>query len=175
MTMISAIPPGLVLILGALLLPLVGPQQRAVLVLGLPLLALAMVWQIPDAVTLRLPFLGYELEPVKGDRLSRLFATIFAIMAFGGGLFALNRVRTLELVVAFVYAGSAIGVAFAGDLITLFVFWEIMALASTAIVWSVGTPQKRKKPDELVVTEKPSVTSRSMSRRSTPVAPPPEA
>ena len=137
--MISAIPPGLALIVGAFLLPLAGPRQRTVLVLGLPLLALARVWQIPDEVTLRVSFLGYELEPVRGDRLSRLFGTIFAIMAFGGGLFALHRARVVELVAAFVYAGSAIGAAFAGDLITLFVFWEVMALASTVVVWSVCT------------------------------------
>jgi len=71
-TVISAVPPGLVLILGAFLLPLVGPRQRTALVLGLPLLVLAMVWQVPDGVSLGVPFLGYELEVVKGDRLTRM-------------------------------------------------------------------------------------------------------
>jgi multicomponent Na+:H+ antiporter subunit D len=137
--MISAIPPGLALILGALLLPLAGARLRPLLVLGLPLLVLAMVWQIPDGVALRISFLGYELEPVKGDRLSRLFGIVFAIAAFGAGLFALSRTRTLELVAAFVYAGCAIGAVFAGDLITLFVYWETMALASTVVVWSTCT------------------------------------
>ena len=60
-------------------------------------------------------------------------------MAFGGGLFALNRARVIELVAAFVYAGSAIGVTFAGHLITVFVFWEMMALASTLVLWSACT------------------------------------
>jgi multicomponent Na+:H+ antiporter subunit D len=49
-------------------------------------------------------------------------------MAFAGALFALNQARTVELAAAFVYAGSAIGVAFAGDLITLFIWWEVMAI-----------------------------------------------
>ena len=44
----------------------------------------------------------------------------------------------LELVAGFVYAGSAIGVVLAGDLISLFLFWEFMALASTVVVLSVG-------------------------------------
>ena len=44
----------------------------------------------------------------------------------------------VELAAAFCYAGSAIGVVFAGDLITLFVFWELMAIASTLVVWSAG-------------------------------------
>ena len=63
-----------------------------------------------------MPFLGYELAFVKGDTLSRLFAIVFALMAFAGGLFALNQRRMVELAAAFCYAGSAIGVAFAGDL-----------------------------------------------------------
>jgi multicomponent Na+:H+ antiporter subunit D len=114
---------------------------RAALVLGLPLLTLALVWQIPDGVSLRLPFLEYELEPVSGDRLSRLFGTVFAIMAFAGGLFALNRARTLELVAALISAGSAVGVTFAGDLITLVAFWELLALSSALLLWSAMTDQ----------------------------------
>ena len=139
MTGISAVPPGLLLVLGALLLPLFGARLRAVLILGLPLLTFALIWQVPDGVSLRIPFLEYELVPVTGDRLSRLFATIFAIMAFAGGLFALNRARVVELVAALVSAGSAIGVTFAGDLITLVIFWEVLALASTVLVWSAMT------------------------------------
>jgi len=141
MTGISAMPPGLLLILGALLLPLFGLRMRAALVLGLPLLTLALIWQVPDGISLRVPFLEYELEPVSGDRLSRLFGTIFAIMAFAGGLFALNRARIVELVAALISAGSAIGVAFAGDLITLVAFWELLALSSTLLVWSAMTDQ----------------------------------
>ena len=139
MTGISAIPPGLPLMLGALLLPLFGPRLRTVLVLGLPLLALVLVWQVPDGVALRVAFLNHELLPVSGDRLSRLFATVFAIMAFAGGLFALRQAHIVELVAALICAGSAIGITFAGDLITLVVFWEVLALASTLIVWSAMT------------------------------------
>ncbi|NNJ94768.1 MAG: Na(+)/H(+) antiporter subunit D [Halobacteria archaeon] len=141
MTGISAIPPGLPLLLGALLLPLFGPRVRAILALGLPLLTLALAWQVADGTILRIPFLDYELEPVAGDRLSRLFGTIFAIAAFAGALFALNRARVIELAAGLACAGSAIGVTFAGDLITLVVFWEALALASTLVVWSAMTDQ----------------------------------
>ncbi|HAJ91570.1 MAG TPA: Na(+)/H(+) antiporter subunit D [Gammaproteobacteria bacterium] len=141
MTGISAMPPGLPLILGALLLPLFGLRMRAALVLGLPLLTLALIWQVPDGVSLKIPFLEYELLPVSGDSLSRLFGTVFAIMAFAGGLFALNRARAIELVAALISAGSAIGVSFAGDLITLVVFWELLALSSALLVWSAMTDQ----------------------------------
>ncbi len=113
-------------------------RLRGFTILALPLVTLFLVWQVPDGATLRTPFLGYELTPVKGDALSRLFATVFAVMAFAGGLFALNQNRVVELAAAFCYAGSAIGVVFAGDLISLFIFWELMAIASTLVVWSAG-------------------------------------
>ncbi|MBT5050101.1 MAG: Na(+)/H(+) antiporter subunit D [Rhodospirillaceae bacterium] len=139
MTGISAFPPGLVLILGAFLLPVLRDNARYAVLLILPLITLYLVWMVPDGVALSLPFLNYTLSPVEGDRLSRLFATIFSIMAFAGGLYAMKQSRVLELTAAFVYAGSAIGVAFAGDLITMFVFWEIMAIGSTLVLWSADT------------------------------------
>ena len=108
------------------------------MLIAAPLVTLALVWNVPDGTVLQAPFLGYDLILVKGDKLSRLFATVFAIMAFAGALFALNQARTVELAAAFVYAGSAIGVAFAGDLITLFVWWEVMAIGSTLVVWCGG-------------------------------------
>ena len=130
-------PPALVLILGGFVLPFVPHRLRAALLLALPAAALAFVWSLPDGAAAWMVH-GYALSPVKVDALGRLFATIFAIMAFAGGLFALNQSRTLELACALVYAGSAIGVAFAGDLLTLFVFWELMALASTGVLIAAG-------------------------------------
>ena len=139
MTSEFAFPPGLIMILGAVLIPLLGGRSRMLLLLGLPVLTLAAVWGLPADASLKLGFLDYTLEPVRSSVEGRLFATIFAIMAFAGGLYAHRQASTTELTAAFVYAGSAIGVTFAGDLLTLFVFWEIMALGSTVVVWSAGT------------------------------------
>lgn len=135
------VPPALILMLGTLLVPFCRGYVRSMVVLGMPLVALWAVWMVPDGVSLTLPFLGYELQVVKADALSRLFGTIFTLMAFGGGLFALRQKSTLELAAAMAYSGGAVGVALAGDLITVFVFWEVMAVASTLVVWSAGTPE----------------------------------
>ena len=132
------IPPGFILIIAGALLPVLSRDLRNGVILGAPVVTLILIWLIGDGAMFRLSFLGYEIVPVEGDPLARLFATVFAIMAFGGGLFALRQDMILELTAAFIYAGSAIGVAFAGDLITLFVFWEIMALASTLVIWCAG-------------------------------------
>ncbi len=139
MTSEFAFPPGLIMIIGAMLIPLLAGRSRMLLLLGLPVLTLAAVWGLPADASLKLGFLDYTLEPVRSSVEGRLFATIFAIMAFAGGLYAHRQASTTELTAAFVYAGSAIGVTFAGDLLTLFVFWEIMALGSTVVVWSAGT------------------------------------
>lgn len=134
----GVVHPGLVLIMGALLLPWLRGHLRTAVVLLLPVVALLLVWQVPEG-PLQVRFLGFSLTPLEGGKLSRLFATIFALMAAGGGLFALGQKSRLELPAAFVYAGSAIGVALAGDLVTLFVFWELMAVGSTLVLWSNGT------------------------------------
>ena len=132
--------PGLVLIAGGLLLFWLRGTPRAVATVALPLLVLALVWRVGDGPVWQQHFLDYALTPLRGDKLSRLFATIFAIMAAAGGLFALGQKSRLEVPAAFVYAGSAIGVALAGDLITVFLFWELMAVGSTLVLWSQGSP-----------------------------------
>jgi len=136
---IDALPPGLVLILGGFLLPLARGRLREALALGLPLVTLILCWRLPDGVHLTGRFLEYQVIPLQADALSRLFGIIFSIMAFAGALFALRQARTTELSAALVYAGASIGVAFAGDLITLFVYWEIMALGSTLVLWAADS------------------------------------
>ena len=135
---ISAIPPGAVLALGAFLLPFVSARIRPALMLGLPLATLWLVWGLPNGASPAIRMLDYELVVVRSDALGRLFAIIFSLMALVGGLFALRQKSVLELVATMVYAGSAVGVVLAGDLITLFVFWEIMALASSTVVLAAG-------------------------------------
>jgi len=142
--MIDAFPPGLILIAGGLLLPFAKGPVRSILAMGAPLLTLALVWTVADGPALSTDFLNQTITPVRGDALSRLFATIFSIMAFAGAVFAIQSARTLELSAAFVYAGGSVGVAFAGDLITVFIFWEIMAIASTIVIWAANTEKSYK-------------------------------
>jgi multicomponent Na+:H+ antiporter subunit D len=140
-----AFPPAFIMILGAAGVALARPAWlRATIVLLTPLLTLASIWSLVDGVLLTAPFLGYEIELVEADPLRRLFATVFALMAFGGGLFALQQSSRTELSAAMAYAAGAIGVSFAGDLITLFLFWEFMALFSTVVVWCGGTEAARR-------------------------------
>lgn len=133
-------PPGWLLVAGGLLLPWVRAQARGALLLGLPVLVLVLVWQVGDGPRWTLQYLGYTLVPLEGSPAGRLFATVFTLAAFAGGWFAWRRATVLELSAAMVYAGGAVSVALAGDWITVFVFWELMAIGSTLIVWAGGTP-----------------------------------
>ncbi|MGB5333715.1 MAG: Na(+)/H(+) antiporter subunit D [Woeseiaceae bacterium] len=141
--MFEVLPPALIMVAGAILIGLARGHWRSLLVLGTPLFALWAVWQVPDGVVATVTFLDYPIEPIEGSPLRRLFATIFAVMAFGGGLYAFRQAKWYELSAAYIYAAGAIGVSFAGDLITLFLYWELMALFSTVVVWCGGTPGAR--------------------------------
>jgi len=132
----SLLHPGLILILGGFLYPLLKQPFRSLWALLLPLAALLLVWLIPDGHFLSLSFMGYNLQPMVLDSLSRLFITVFSLMTFAGVLFCYKQAGLTELSAALVYAGAAIGVTLAGDLLTLFIFWEFMALASTLVIWS---------------------------------------
>lgn len=130
--------PGLVLIaVGVILLWLRG-TVRDVVILGAPVVVLALIWVLPEGVSGGVRWLGYELMPFRSDSLSRLAGTVFSLMAFAGGLFALRQKRMAEIPLAYMYAGGALGVVFAADLITVFVFWELMAVCSTLVIWAAG-------------------------------------
>ena len=133
------IHPSLLLILGAVALPFLRNTGRNAAILLAPVFAMIALWMLPEGQLWNVTWLDYQLAPLVVDKLSRLFATIFALMAFGGGLFALRQPNRLEVPAAFLYAGSAIGVVLAGDLITVFICWEIMAVASTLVIWSANT------------------------------------
>ncbi|HPF28321.1 MAG TPA: proton-conducting transporter membrane subunit, partial [Steroidobacteraceae bacterium] len=136
---IENLPPGIILLVAAALIALTRGALRTAVVLIAPLVTAWTVWHVPDGVSLSTAFIGYQLEPLEGSAVRRLFALVFTLMTFVGGLYALRLARGTELAAAFAYAGGAIGVAFAGDLVTLFVYWEVMAIFSTAIVWCGGT------------------------------------
>jgi multicomponent Na+:H+ antiporter subunit D len=132
-----AFPPGLILVLGALFVPFLA-KLRTVLIIGLPVICLLFVWLLPDSYILSWSFMGFELEPIRVSVIGRLFATVFAVMTLVGGIYASRQATNFELTAALIYAGSAIGVTLAGDLITLFVFWELMAIGSTLVIWAAG-------------------------------------
>ncbi|MBI4229501.1 MAG: Na(+)/H(+) antiporter subunit D [Planctomycetes bacterium] len=133
--------PGLLLILGAWTLPLLkGSVKRAGMLL-LPAAALAVCLRMQPGTHGEGAFLGLDLVFGRVDRLSLVFSYVFSLMAFIGMLYSLHVEDDAQHVAALTYAGGALGVVFAGDLVSLYVFWELMALSSTVLVWSRREPR----------------------------------
>ena len=137
--MMGSLPPFLPFFFVAALVPALGGRVRAAVLVALPVLGAVNLYHLPDGVFWQLSFLSNELEPVRVDRLSRLFGYLFHIGALLGVVFALHLRDRFELIASLVYAGSALGAVFAGDLITLFVFWELMAVSSVCLIWARRT------------------------------------
>lgn len=135
--MIEAPPPALVMLAAAAALPFVRGLVRDAVLLAAPAAALALVWLAAPLAPLH--WSGLEMRLFAPTAFGPLFATAFAGVALVGNIFALRRAGTLELSAASLYAGGAIGVASCGDFLSLFVFWELMAVGSTLIVFAGGT------------------------------------
>ncbi len=109
---------------------------RSLLMLAIITLSGMHLFLMPADIRVQMSFLGYELTPYRVDGLSIVFGYVFHIAAFISVLFALHVRDTMQHVTGLLYAGSALGALFAGDLITLFVFWEMLALTSAFLVWA---------------------------------------
>ncbi len=115
-----------------------GPIRNSFMLL-VPIIAGYQVWNLDAGISSQVELFGFTLDLMRVDKLSRAFALIFALAAFLGNLYAWHLRDTVQQVAALIYAGSAIGAVFAGDLITLFFYWEGTALASVFLIWARRT------------------------------------
>ena len=137
--MTEFVHPALLFILGALPIPfLKGPIRSAYLIL-IPLLAILTVLSMQSGHYGATQIIGQEILIARVDKLSIVFATVFTIMALIGVIYALHLKHAGQHIAAFIYVGSALGVVFAGDYLTLYLFWEGMAFASAFLVFAQRT------------------------------------
>ena len=134
--MTGELSPGLILIIGGLLLPLLPGRLRGTYLLALPVLAFAHLFTLPHGEFGQIQLLNLTLVTLRVDKLSLLFGYAFLIAAFLAAIFALHVRDTMQHVAGLVYAGGALGAVFAGDLVTLFICWETTAIASVFLIWA---------------------------------------
>lgn len=137
--LLPTLPPGFIVMLGALLIPLLPRKAVGPYTLLLPLIGLYQLWSMPLGHTADVVLAGQHLSPIRIDRLSRIFGTIFHLAAFVSALYALHIRDRTQQIAGFVYAGSAIAAVFAGDTISLFINWEFTALSSVFLIWASRT------------------------------------
>ena len=137
MMWINSLPPFAPFFIAALLALITRGWLRNLIMLATPVLGGLHLWfDVSPGTALTVPMLEYELVLLRTDRLSLLFGYLFHIAAFLAAIFAMHVRDTTQYVSSQLYAGSALGAVFAGDLITLFIFWELLAVTSVFLIWA---------------------------------------
>ncbi len=136
-------PPFVIFLIGALLVVVTrGDVRRGVLLL-VPVLGALNLLGLQEGSFVEIELLGYTLVPVVVTPLGMMFGWLFHLAAFLGNLYALHLDEGdhpgIQHTSAMLYAGAALGAVFAGDLISLFVFWELLAFTSVFLIWARGT------------------------------------
>ena len=134
--MIEHLSPGLILVLGATLVPLLRGHLRSAYMLALPLLCGWQMLSLAPGEYGQFALFDYTLTMLRVDKLSLIFGYIFTIASFLSVIYALHMKDIVQQVAGLAYAGAAICAAFAGDLISLFVFWELTAITSVFLIWA---------------------------------------
>ena len=107
-------------------------------------LAVLSVLTMPQGSHATLHYLGMTLNLGRVDALSLVFAHVFAIQAVIGFIFAFHIEDRAQHVAALMYITGAFGSVFAADYPTLFIFWELMSVSSTFLVWLRRAPASTK-------------------------------
>ena len=134
--MLPEFHPFLPFLIAALLAAVTRGWFRSLIMLAAPVVGGLHLLQAEPGTVIQFQIMDLTLMPYRADNLSLLFGYIFHIGAFLSVLFALHLKDTMQHVAGLLYAGSAVGAVFAGDLFTLFIFWEILGLSSAFLVWA---------------------------------------
>ncbi|PQA85819.1 Na(+)/H(+) antiporter subunit D [Hyphococcus luteus] len=82
---------------------------------------------------------GEQLTTVRVDPLSRIFAVVFHIAIVLNVIYAWGQRDKAQNFAMLAYPAACLGGVLAGDLITLFFWWEMAAITSVFLVWAPGT------------------------------------
>ena len=137
--MIGSLPPVLIFVVGALLVGVTSGRVRSVILLAIPIVGAINLATLAYGTTIDVTLFGYTLTPLRVDRLSFLFGLLFHLAAFLGFIYSLTVKDRVQVVAAVLYAGAAIGAVFAGDLISLAVFWELLSVTSVFLILARGS------------------------------------
>ena len=133
--------PALILLVGGLLLPLVPAALKKGWLLLVPILTFIRIVAMAKGTFGEVHIAQFTLTFGRVDALSAVFGYIMGLMCILGTLYGLHVKRNVEHIAAWTYVAGSIGAIFAGDLLTLFLFWELMAFSSVFLIWFRGREQ----------------------------------
>lgn len=139
--LLTALSPGWLLIfagIAAIFLPM--RRVRQAITIGAPLVGIMLLVLADQNVNhLTASALGLDLVLYRVDALSFVFGLAFLLAALLNAVYAWHTDDRVQDGMALAYAGAAIAATFSGDLMTLFIFWEITAVTSVFMVLAAGT------------------------------------
>ncbi|OUS34635.1 Na(+)/H(+) antiporter subunit D ['Osedax' symbiont bacterium Rs2_46_30_T18] len=133
------IPPFVPFFICALIAAVARGVWRSATMVAIPIISAFHLWMVPEGIHLQFAFLDYQLILYRVDKLSLMFGYVFHIAALIAIIYSLHVRDTKQQVAAMLYVGSGLGAVFAGDLLTLFVFWELLAFTSVFLIWARRT------------------------------------
>lgn len=137
--MLLSFPPFALFFIGALLLLITRGVVASAITVLTPIVSFLVLLLWPQGDFFTYSLFGAELTLVHLDKLSLIFAYLFHLAALLAGIFALHEKDKLQQVASLAYAGSAAGAVMAGDWISLFIFWELLALTSVFLIFARRT------------------------------------
>lgn len=135
-----ALSAPIIFLLASVLLVCVPARFRAPIMLATPFIGFASMLWFGMGTHGLVNVLGFELVFYRIDSLSFPFGVVFCIAAFLASLYAWHVRDLVQQVATLGYAGAAMGGVFAGDLITLFIWWETTAVTSVFLIFARRTP-----------------------------------
>ena len=135
------IHPTFAYLAAAALMPLFVGSWRNRMLMPVAGLALLTVCMLPEGASVGASFLGYDLTLLRVDKLSKVFGYVFTLNSIIAFLYGYHLKDSRQQLATLFYIGASLGAVFAGDLITLYIFWEVMAVASTFLILARQTPQ----------------------------------
>ncbi|MGB9935784.1 Na(+)/H(+) antiporter subunit D [Thermodesulfovibrio sp. Kuro-1] len=140
--MTDFIHPGVVLIFGALLLPALpknmrGPYSVLIATVGFFLTLIA-----EQGFYGYMSLFGMDISPlVRVDKLSLLFAYIFSFIGLIGIIYCYHIDDWIQQLAGLLYTGASVGVSFAADILSFYLFWEMLSFCAVLLIWSQRTKE----------------------------------
>ena len=141
--MISSFPPGLIMMIGALLIPFLPHIIRQIYMMVLILVS-AYALTLGFGIHSKINVMDIEFIIFQSDTLTLPFAIIFHIAAILNVIYGAHEKHWNQHVAIMSYSGAAIAAVHAGDLFTLFIWWEATAFTSVFLILASKTERSYK-------------------------------
>jgi multicomponent Na+:H+ antiporter subunit D len=131
--------PATALLLGGLATIFLRGRFASVVLVMAPLFGLFHLYGMELGGVSSYNLFGYEMVAASVDQQAKVFGYLFHIAALVAGIYSFHVRDPWQVSMALFYAASAVGVAFAGDMLSLFLWWEGLAITSVFQIWGRKT------------------------------------